>query len=283
MRCKAGSISVTIIAVLLCHLPARAQQRPLLTEDPDLVRPGSARIQFGFEFLQDQPFSLSGLEGDLTRVGVLGINFGLGERAQFELRWSARDFLNIERRFAAPGSAALNFAGNSTSDSGNLQLGMKLKLRHETRLVPALGFRFAVELPNASNESGLGNDTINFFGMIILGKRMGRVHAFSNLGLAIMDRPTQAAEQSDKFIYGVATIVRLNRRLNAVAEVNGRTGNSSVGTEDLAQARFGAQIFAAGLRWDLVGIAGLTGRDPNSGVAFGVSYELPVFRPPDVK
>ena len=43
------------------------QARPLITEDVELIRPGTIRAQAGIAFLQDQDFSLSGLNGDLTR------------------------------------------------------------------------------------------------------------------------------------------------------------------------------------------------------------------------
>ena len=55
---------------------APAQQRPLITEDVDIIPPGSVRIEAGIDFLQGAKFPASGLTGDLTRVGVLGISIG---------------------------------------------------------------------------------------------------------------------------------------------------------------------------------------------------------------
>ncbi len=48
---------------------ATAQQRPLITEDVDIIPPGSLRIETGIAFLQGAKFPASGLTGDLTRVG----------------------------------------------------------------------------------------------------------------------------------------------------------------------------------------------------------------------
>ena len=57
-------LSLTLASASL----ASAQQRPLLTEDVDIIKPGVIRIESGFEFLQKQRFPLSGLEGDVVKL-----------------------------------------------------------------------------------------------------------------------------------------------------------------------------------------------------------------------
>src|SRR5262249_52769461 len=42
--------------LLLTSLPALAQQRPLITEDVETVKPGSARFEAGVDFLQDKNY-----------------------------------------------------------------------------------------------------------------------------------------------------------------------------------------------------------------------------------
>src|SRR5262245_32209043 len=64
-------LALLLVFVGLANLPALAQQRPLITEDVEIVKPGSARFEFGFDFLQDKNYPLSGLNGDLTRLGVI--------------------------------------------------------------------------------------------------------------------------------------------------------------------------------------------------------------------
>ena len=43
---------------------ASAQQRPLITEDVDIIPPGTLRIEAGMDFLQGAKFPVSGLTGD---------------------------------------------------------------------------------------------------------------------------------------------------------------------------------------------------------------------------
>ena len=55
-RCLARFVVVSIsIATLAAG--ASAQQRPLITEDVDIIKPGVIRIESGFEFLQNQTVS----------------------------------------------------------------------------------------------------------------------------------------------------------------------------------------------------------------------------------
>ncbi len=72
---------------------ASAQQRPLITEDVDIIPPGSMRIEAGIDFLQGAKFPASGLTGDLTRVGVIGINIGFAPNIEFQIEGVAQNFL----------------------------------------------------------------------------------------------------------------------------------------------------------------------------------------------
>ncbi len=87
------------------HLPscsslgcATAQQRPLITEDVDIIPPGSIRIEAGIDFMQGAKYPVSGIRGDLTRVGVIGINFGMGPNVEFQIEGVAQNYLSINSR-----------------------------------------------------------------------------------------------------------------------------------------------------------------------------------------
>lgn len=274
-----SSGTVTVLFFVFSAINLHAQQRPLQTDDPQLVPSGDIRLQGGFEFLQNQTFSLSGLRGDLTRLGVLGVFVGAGPYVEFQVTGTLLNSLNVERRFPAFGTPRLNFSGNSTSDVGDFTLAAKFKLLGEKDSVPAVGFRFGVELPNAGNESGLGNDQTNFYASVLIGKSFGRFRSFANLGLAILDNPTSVGSQKDLFTYGVAATYALNPRWTLVSELNGRTGPGGPGTNDQSQLRLGAQLHAGRVRWDLAGVAGFAKDDPDSGIVFGLTYEFKAFKP----
>ena len=266
---------------------AHAQQRPLITEDVDVLQPGTLRVEAGIDFIQDAKFPASGLTGDLTRIGVLGFHVGLSPNVEFSIEGVAQNFLSINTR--RTGAIPLEVApgANSTNDTGDFRLSTKIKIRNETRHGPSLGFKFGVELPNSNEARGIGLNQTNAFGIILVGKKFGRdgrVNTFGNLGLGIYTAPTQLFTQNDMLLYGLAGIFRINKSVNLAAEVNGRAntrgGTAPLGTESLSEFRLGVQVKAAGLRFDAAGIRGLTDFSPRTGITFGVTYNTPtVFAP----
>lgn len=282
------SIFILFAFMLFACGGARAQQRPLITEDVDIIPTGSLRLEAGIDFLQDAKFPLSGLTGDQTRVGVIGITIGLAPNVEVQLEGVAQNFLSVNSRTQNP-AVPLEFGANaaSTNDTGDFTLATKIKIRNETRRSPSLGFRFGVELPNSSETRGIGINQTNAFGTILVGKKFGRdarLNTFGNFGIGIITAPVNPFTQNDVFLYGVAGLFRLNDTLTLAGEVNGRantrSGDAPLGTEPQSQARLGAQIRTAGLRFDVAGIAGLTKFSPRTGVTFGVTYDTPtVFTP----
>ncbi len=290
MKSRRTQFAYALFALLFAlALPAgaRAQQRPLLTEDVDVLEPGSLRIQVGIDFVQDAKFPTSGLTGDLTRVGVIGVHVGLSPNVEFSVEGVAQNFLSINTRRASAVPLEIAPGANSTNDTGDFRLSTKIKLRNETRRGPALGFKFGVELPNSNEARGIGVNQTNAFGMMLVGKRFGRegrLNAFGNLGLGIYTAPTRLFTQNDMLLYGLGGIFRVNRSVNLAAEVQGRAntrgGAAPLGTESLGEFRLGVQVKAAGLRFDAAGIKGLTEFSPRSGITFGVTYDTPsVFTP----
>jgi hypothetical protein len=275
------SIMVTICAAVF------AQQRPLITEDVDIISPGSIRIEAGIDFLQDARFPVSGITGDLTRVGVIGVNIGMGPNIEFQVEGVAQNYLAINSR--GPSAIPLNLlpGANSTNDTGDFTLSAKFKLRNETRRGPSLGFRFGVQLPNSTQSTGIGLNQTNAYGQVLVGKKFGndgRFNMFGNLGIAILTAPTQLFTQNDVLTYGIAGIYRINHQFSIAGEVNGRAntrpGTGPLGTESQSEARLGMQIRASGLRFDFAGIKGLTSFTHNSGFTVGVTYDTPaVFAP----
>src|SRR5256712_1878894 len=276
-------ISFAICSALMAH----AQQRPLITEDVDIIPPGSLRIEAGVDFVQKARFPVSGLTGDLTRAGVIGINIGFAPNVEFQIEGVAQNVLSINSRGTSAIPLNLASNANSTSDIGDFTLWAKIKLRNETRHAPSFGFRFGVQLPNSNQARGIGLNQTNAYGQILFGKKFGqdaRVNTFANLGIGILTAPTALFSQNDVLTYGVASIVRLHRQFSPAGEVNGRVntrpGSGPLGTESQGEARLGMQIRASGLRFDFAGIKGLTKFSPRSGVTVGVTYDTPsIFKP----
>jgi hypothetical protein len=288
IRLKSIAVSFAVLAFVLgAASVAWGQQRPLLTEDVDIIPPGSLRIEAGIDFVQKAKYPVSGLTGDLTRAGVIGITIGLAPNVEVQIEGVAQNLLSINSR--GPSAIPLNVAAgaNSTSDVGDFTLWTKIKLRNETVHVPSVGFRFGVQLPNSNQGRGLGLNQTNAYGQVLFGKKFGqnaRVNTFGNLGIGILTAPTGLFSQNDVLTYGFASIVRLNKQFSLAGEVNGRAntrpGSGPLGTESQGEARLGMQVRASGLRFDFAGIKGLTKLSPRSGLTVGVTYDTPsIFTP----
>jgi hypothetical protein len=268
---------------------ALSQQRPLLTDDVDITPPGAIEIGAGVDFLQNVKFPLSGLRGDLTRVGDFRFRNGLASNVELQIEGTLQNFLAINSQITPP-PIPLNITGNSTSDFDDFTVSAKVKLRNETKNIPAIGMKFGFQMPNSDQARGIGTNQINIFSKLIVQKRFGRksgktpmANIYGNLGLGIMSAPLASFTQNDVLLYGLAGIFRLNDRINLVTEVNGRhntrSGDAPLGTESVSNFRVGTQIRASGLRFDTAAIFGLTRFSPRTGVTFGVTYASPVFIP----
>ncbi len=251
-----------------------SQQRPLVTERAETVTRGHILFDIGLEFLQDAVFAFSGLEGDLTRIGVLGARIGVADNVELQVLGTIQDILNIENRFMAPNTPQLNFSGNSTRDVGDFTMATKVRLTEEGERWPAMASRFGFSMPNASNENGLSNDEINVFSSLLFQKQFGKLQVFTNLGFAILGDPVTSGSQDDLFTYGVAALHPLADGINLVVDAYGRLGAGGIGTEEQSLLRLGTQINAAGLVWDVALSLGFRHTDPSSGLVVGVSKEF---------
>lgn len=279
-----------IFVFCFCAAGFSQSQRPLITEDVDTTPQGAFQVSAGVDFLQNAKFPLSGLKGDLTRVGVISVNIGFAPNVEFQVEGVLQNFLAVNSA-QSPAPIPLIVNSSSTSDIGDFTLSTKIKLRNESRNLPALGFKLSVGLPNSNQARGIGTNQINVFGNVLFQKKFGkkkgqdpRANIFGNLGIGIMSAPLERFTQNDVFLYGIAGIFRVNERINIATEVNGRantrSGNVPLGTESLSEFRIGTQVKTSGLRFDTAAFIGLTKYSPRSGITFGVTYESPqVFTP----
>lgn len=266
-----------------------AQQRPLLTDDVDITPSGTANLSVGTDFYQNAKFPLSGLNGDLTRVGDIRIRTGVAGNVELQIEGTIQNYLAINSQ--GPSAIPLNLSGNSTNDFEDFTISAKVKLRNETARMPAIGMRFGFQMPNTDQSRGIGTNQINIFSKILVQKKFGkqagkdpRANIYGNIGLGIMTAPIERFTQNDVLLYGLAGIFRVTDRINVVSEVNGRvntrSGNAPLGTESIGQFRLGAQIKASNLRFDTAAIIGLTKFSPRTGITFGVTYQSPnIFTP----
>ncbi len=273
-----------VVAVWLVSAPASAQQRPLRTEDPETIGAGLVLVEGGLDWGRGQFYSTSGLTGNLLRLPTFGISFGISSIAELQIDGGFNDRLSVTDRQAAPLSDQLDFEGDSTRDVQDIVVATKIRVGRESERRPALGIQFATKLPNASNESGLGLDTTDFFVTILAGKTVRSVRIVGNVGLGILADPTRGDRQNDVLAYGLSVARAIVTDVEVVGELHGRldtrAGDPPPGTETRGRFLFGSRLTRGPIRLDAGAVIGMTERDPSFGLSAGFTYVFSAFRVP---
>ena len=275
-----------VLVTGLLAAPAAAQQRPLVTEDPEVIGAGLILLEGGFDYSRDILFPASGLQGNLLRAPTLGVSIGISSIAELQIDGGLYNRLSIVHTGVGPAPLAdqLNFTGSSTHDVEDIVLATKVRVLGETASRPAIGLRFATKLPNASNESGLGLDTTDFHVQALIGKTVQSIRVVGNVGLGILGDPTRGDNQNDVLLYGVSVARAVREGIEVVGEVNGRASTSSStappGTESRATVRIGGRLTRGTVRLDTGLLLGLTSRDPGFGFTAGATWVFKGFTIP---
>ena len=276
---------LALLAPCALSMSAFAQQRPLVTEDPEPIGAGRVLIEGGVDFTHDQQYPVSGLKGNLLRVPTIGISVGISAIAEFQIDGGLYDRLNITARNAgAPLGSELTVVGDSTHDFSDAVVATKIRVLTETASRPALGLRFATKLPNASNTSGLGLNTTDFFASLLGAKTVESIRVVGNIGVGILGDPTQGHRQNDVLTYGLSFARAVTQQAELVGELNGRSSTRSgiafPGTESRGTLKLGGRFTRGSLRLDGGVFFGLTTVDPTIGMTAGFTYVFNAFTIP---
>jgi hypothetical protein len=278
---------LTIGLILLCAVPrlAIAQQRPLVTEDPEPIGAGRVLIEGGVDVAHNYQNPASGLKGDLLSVPTIGLSFGISSIAEFQIDGGIYNRLTITNRNpGAPNAGLLTVVGDSTHDVSNAVIGIKMRFLSESASRPAFGLRFATKLPNASNEKGIDLDTTDVSAAILVAKTVQSIRIVGNIGAGILPNPTSGLGQNDVLLYGVSFARALTQQAEVVGEFNGRistrSGDAFPGTESRGLLKFGGRYTRGTVRLDAGIYFGLTTIDPTVGFTAGFTYVFNAFTIP---
>lgn len=270
-----------VLACLALALPAAAQQRPLVTQDPEPIGAGRILVQAGIDGSHDAQEPAYGLKGNLWQVPTLGVSIGLSSIAELQIDGTAYQQMTVTSRTPAALTPLLTFAGDSTHSSGDAVIGMKIKLLSETESRPGVGFLFSTKLPNAPNEAGLGLDTTDFYASLLGGKTVQSIRVVGNVGVGVLAEPTDGTSQNDVLTYGVSVARAITDKTEMVGEVNGRwstrAGPPPPGTESHSILKFGGRYTQGPLRFDAGIYFGLTTYDATVGFTTGFTYVFNAF------
>ena len=280
---RSRSFLLAVCVLLGTTGAASAQQRPLVTEDPETVGTGNVLLEAGFDVERSVEYPAFGLEGNLLRAPTLGVSFGFSSILELQVDGGFYQRLDVTARDPTPLSPLLDFDGDSSHSMQDLVVATKIRLVSEAAGRPGVGIRLATKLPLASNDSGLGLETMDFFATALVGKTTRSVRVVGNVGLGMLSDPFAGNEQDNVLLYGVSVARALRQGFEFVSEINGRLSTRDddlpTGTESRSLLRAGARLTRGTVRIDGGLIVGLTSHDPSIGFTAGLTYVFKGFTP----
>ena len=273
-----------VFSILLFAGSVSAQQRPLVTEDPEPIGAGRVLLEGGFDLAHDYENPVSGLKGNLVTIPTIGVSIGLSSIAELQIDGGFYNHLSISSRDPrAPLASLLTVTGDSTHDVSNATIATKIRILTETGSRPAIGIRFATKLPNASNEKGIDLDTTDVSGTLLLAKTVQSIRVVANVGAGILANPTSGVGQNDVLLYGLSFARAVTQEAELVGEVNGRASFRTTafpGTESRGILKLGGRYTRGSVRLDAGVFLGLTSIDPTIGFTAGFTYVFNAFTIP---
>jgi surfeit locus 1 family protein len=249
-RSPPRSVAPLVIAAALFTgaTPADAQLRPL---DPMEWRvfDGAAWLLAGggMGMLWDQPATLAGTRGRLLEAGSYVLTLRSGRMA-ISLGGTAIWRMTGEVQETPPYGAARPADGNPRWDAGRAQAATLFRISPDAWPVDA-AIRFGATLPTTSDESGLERDRTDFFALLGLRYRRGRLRLAMENGVGIHGTVLADYPQSDAWTYSLSAsgdIGPVTAVAGVVGQEDGLRGHVR-GNEDLRELRIGFDVGRA--RW----------------------------------
>lgn len=260
---------------------AHAQQRPLVTEDPETIDSGRTLVEGGFSLDWDQTNPVHGIEGDIARLAIFGVSAGISPIAEVQIDGGLIQRIDVTGRITPhppiPGGASFE-VGDRASSMDDLIIATKIRLVPEGASRPALGVRFGTKLPTASVDKGVGLGTTDFFATFLLAKTVQSVRTVGNVGMILLGNPVTGQDPATTLGFGLSVARALTNEFEVVGELNGRLTPFEkivpLGLESRGVLRFAGRYTYAMLRLDFGVLAGITDRDPSFGISAGATYVI---------
>ena len=271
---------LTLCFLCLGGAVAHAQQRPLVTEDPETIGNGNVLLEGGVSFDKSQTNEAYGVKGDVTHIGIFGVSVGIGPTAEVQVDGGVIQRIDVnERLIAGPlGAVTLLLPGDSASSLEDLVVATKVRLAGETESRPAMGLRFGTKLPIAPPEKAVGLGTTDFFAAFLVAKTVRSVRSVGNVGLFVLGNPEDGQDTATALGFGLSVARALTNEFEIVGEAHGRlTPFDEVvppGLESRGTFRAAGRYTYKLLRIDFGMLLGLTNRDPDFGISAGLTYVI---------
>jgi hypothetical protein len=226
--------------------------RPTVANPADITQYGVLELEYGYDHLWPAPGVDQNSLGGLLKFGLL---------CDVELRWTMTTFLSQSD------------ASGTHTTFGDNWLGPQIRVYRQTRRVPTIAFEYAVKIPSASTEDGLGSGRVDHGIGVLLSKDIAKIHFDFNETHFLMGRPQGSGyDQLDQINLAFSRL--LGRKLDFTGEIYGET-ELNASTPGFASSLW-ALTYAITPRLVIDGgfEAGLTSGGPHRHAFAGVTYSI---------
>ncbi len=142
--------------------------RPTVANPADITQYGVLELEYGWDRLWPGAGVRQTSAGGLLKFGML---------CDVELRWNTTSFLSQTD------------ASGTHRTFGDNWLGPQIRVYRQTKRVPTLSFGYAVKIPSASTEDGLGTGHVDHAFTFLASKDIAQFHFDFNITEFLIGRP----------------------------------------------------------------------------------------------
>jgi hypothetical protein len=219
-------------------------------------------------------FPLSGLSGDLARLGQITVAYSFAPGAVLHAEGDVLRVLDVEARGPSRVPLGPDVDDGVTRDAGDVRVGTLVRLLGGARGLSG-GLHLEMKLPSSDERKGIGTNTTDVAGSVFGSWARGPVRLTGEAGVAILEAPTEAFVQNDVVVYAAEALVRPpDVPVGASLSVRGRASTRDLvpaGTEDRGRARLRGEVRLGGWRLDAGVSAGYAGTSPDWGLEAGAA------------
>jgi Putative MetA-pathway of phenol degradation len=191
--CYAQSVSANPIAA---H-----PNRPTAANPADITQYGVLEVEYGWDHLWPEAGIQQTSVGGLLKFGIL---------CDVELRWDTTSFLS-----------QTDSSGTHQS-LGDNWLGPQIRFYRQTTRMPTLAFSYAVKMPSARTEAGLGTGRVDHAFTFLASKDIERFHVDFNVTEFLIGRPNESGMDGNQQV-NLAVSHAIHGGLEFAGEAYGET------------------------------------------------------------
>ncbi len=161
--------------------------RPTVANPADITQYGVLELEYGWDRVWPEKDVHQTQAGGLLKFGML---------CDIEMRWTTTSFLSQTD------------AGGTHQTFGDNWLGPQIRVYRQTKLVPTLAFGYAVKIPSASTDDGLGTGRVDHAFTFLASKDIAHVHFDFNATHFLIGRPgTTGFDQNDQLNLAFSRVI----------------------------------------------------------------------------